>query len=144
MLHSKEKFDADQPAGFDGLFHWEYINMAFQDATGRPIQCMDIDAHVEIGGHHLFFETKREGVEVPWGQKKALRELWAKGYAMVIILWGKEDPIACEIWWPAGGEKEILKGRLTKERLFEICKRWAVWADKPENRCPFQYMDPAA
>ena len=78
MLHSEATFLSDPPTNFDGQFFWDWLNMVFQEATGRPIQFSDIDAHVEIGGNHLIFETKTEGVLVPGGQKQALLQLFAR------------------------------------------------------------------
>jgi|TARA_R100001530_G_scaffold4252_1_gene5839 hypothetical protein len=139
MLHSKDKFLEDEPAKFDGQFFWDYLNVGFQRGTGRNIRFMDIDAHVEIGGQHMVIETKREGVLIPKGQKKALLQLWAKGYHMVVFLWGKKDPIECEIHWPSGTKTKIYRGQLTKKKLVGICERWARWADK--NPAPFKYED---
>lgn len=136
-IRNRQSFDANPAARFDGEFNWDYLIPAFQGATGRKIEPMDIDAHVEIGGHHLVFETKGRGVDIKGGQRRALRQLWAKGYHMVILLWGKEDPLECEIWWPGGVETKIMKGQLSKEKLFNICHRWAVWANG--HPCPFQY-----
>ncbi len=136
-LRNKKKFLDDPPAGFDGVFEWDYLIPAFKKATGRNIKPMDIDAHVEIKGHHLIFETKAEGVPVPLPQLQAMRQLWAKGYHTVILLWGKDFPIECEIWWPGGREEKIRKYRLTRDSLLEVCERWARWAE--ERPCPFQY-----
>ena len=80
-------------------------------------------------------------VPVPHGQKQALLALWAKGYHMVIFLWGKDEPIKAEIYWPEGMHTKIWKGELTRQRLFEICENWARWADA--NPAPFQYREPA-
>jgi hypothetical protein len=52
---------------------------------------------------------------------------------------GKDDPIEAEIYFPSGLKKKYWRRHITKERLAEICERWARWADsKP---CPFQYVD---
>lgn len=140
-LHSEDKFRDDPPAGFDGQFHWDYLAEAFKRATGRPIQPMDIDAHVEIGGQHLVFETKREGVAVPNGQRRALLQLWAKGYHTIIFLWGKREPMKMEVYFPRG-DRAVIENGVTVHRVAEICERWARWANS--NPCPFQYADPKA
>ncbi len=137
QLNNEEKFLSDPPAEFDGIFRWDYLNSAFQEATGRNIQLMDIDAHVEIGGHHLMIETKDEGVPIKDGQRQALLQHWAKGYTMVIFLIGKVDPIECEIYYP-GGEKQHI-GTVTKKKLHDICKQWATWANDSRNSPPFFY-----
>lgn len=157
-LHSPDLFDEDKPAGFDGVFDWDYLCPAFFEATGRAIQPMDIDAHVEIGGHHLIFETKRDGVEVKPGQVKALLQLWAKGYHTVVFLWGKVDPMECQIFYPSGrrqrlggpaprnraelgapsGKREVYgPAKITREQLREFCFKWAKWAES--HKAPFQY-----
>ena len=139
MLHSEAKFKENAPAGFDGQFHWDYLIPALQEATGRKIQPMDIDANIEIGGHHLVFETKDDGVKVPRGQVRALLQLWAKGYHTVIFLWGKKEPLVAKIYW-AGGVKKGPMRNVTKQYLINVTYRWAIWANG--NPCPFQYVGP--
>lgn len=142
-IHSQQVFTQEAPAGFDGVFDWDYLIPAFQNATGRRIQPMDIDAHVEIGGHHLIIETKREGVPVPSGQRRALLAFWAKGFATVVFLWGKTEPMVAEVYYPSGRRKTIGSSAnlssLTKKELFDLCARWATWANDPKNKHPFQY-----
>jgi hypothetical protein len=143
-IHSRQVFDAEAPAGFDGVFEWDYLTPAFQRATGRRIQPMDIDAHVEIGGHHLVIETKREGVPIPEGQRNALLQLWAKGFATVVFLWGKTEPIHAEVYYPSGrrstiGEAKPARSEFTKKQIFDLCERWARWANNPKNKHPFQF-----
>jgi hypothetical protein len=103
---------------------------------------MDIDGHVEINGQHLIFETKDSGIAVPAGQRQALMQLWAKGYVTLVFLWGKTDPMKCEIFWPKGFKTTIGERKLTKEKLAEICESWARWAER--TPCPFRYSDPNA
>jgi hypothetical protein len=142
-IHSRQTFDEEAPAGFDGLFDWDYLIPAFQQATGRRIQPMDIDAHVEVGGHHLVIETKREGVDVPEGQRRALLALWAKGFATVVFLWGKSEPMVAEVYYPSGTRQTIGTkagpSPFTKKQIFDLCFRWAKWANDPKNRHPFQF-----
>lgn len=137
MLHSRDLFEKNPPAGFDGQFHWDYLIPPLQKATGRNIQPMDQDAGIEIGGHHLVFETKNVGVPVPRGQVRALLQLWAKGYHTIVFLWGKKEPHIAKIYY-AGGEKKGPMRNITKEYLVEVTYRWAVWANR--NPCPFQYV----
>jgi hypothetical protein len=139
-LTNEDRFHNGLPAHFDGLFDWDFLIPAFKEATGRNITPMDIDAHVEIGGNHLFFETKSGDTPVPPGQLQALHQLWAKGYVTVILLWGKNTGITnAEIWYP-NGRKRKYNGPLTKTWLFEQVKHWAEWADK--KYVPFQYKEP--
>jgi hypothetical protein len=135
MIRRPETFHADPPASFDGQFHWDYLIPAFKRATGRNIEPMDIDCHVEIGGNHLVIETKDLGVPVPAGQRDALLQLWAKGYHTVIFLWGKVDPLECEIYYPGGRKRDRLT--VTTDEMIALAERWARWADR--HRCPFQY-----
>ena len=107
---------------------------------------MDIDATVEINGHFLIFETKREGVALQSGQVRALLNLWSRGYVTLIFLWGKKSPAEAEIYYPSGRKafvkqniKEAKKesGLMTRTQLEEIVETWAKWANK--NPCPFAY-----
>ena len=60
MIRNRLLFDADPPAGFDGVFFWDFLKGAFD-------QCepMDLDAVVERRGHLLTFETKEPWTHVP-------------------------------------------------------------------------------
>lgn len=55
-------FDGFPPAGFDGIFDWDFLKPAF---GGTKIEPMDIDAFVERHGEILMFETKTLGKEIP-------------------------------------------------------------------------------
>ena len=68
MLTNPERFDEWRPAGFDGLFEWDFLRGAF----GPTIQPMDFDAVVERNRHLLVYETKDVGKDVPDGQRRAL------------------------------------------------------------------------
>jgi len=140
-LHSPKLFDEEIPAGFDGKFHWDYLIEPVQKATGRKITPMDIDCHIEIGGHFLMIETKRPGVPVPGGQRRALLQHWGKGTATIIFLWGKVDPHVAEVWYPSakryGEGGRVDKSDKTMSDLRLIVYKWAKWAN--ENPHPFQY-----
>ena len=129
-------FERNPPSGFDGLFDWDWLKEPVQQATGRRIEPMDIDAHIEIKGQHLVIETKDAGKAVPYGQRQALLSFWARGYTMVMFLIGKADPVEVEIYYPYGAKRHI-SGQMTKEQIIEEVRAWAKWADK--NPCPFQY-----
>jgi len=75
-LYSETNFNKDKPAGFDGIFSWDFLKPAFQ---GTKIEPMDLDAVVERNGHVLVFETKDSGKEIPYGQKITLKTLWFLG-----------------------------------------------------------------
>lgn len=148
-IRNQEIFDKEAPAGFDGVFDWDYLIPAVQKATGRRIEPMDIDCHIEVNGQHLIFETKRRNASIPNGQKKALLELWAKGDHTVIFMWGKSEPVRLEVFYPSGhriqhswndlitmdGEKHDSVGC---QFVSNIVYRWASWATK-KRRSSFQY-----
>ena len=134
-IRNFDRFKDEMPAGFDGVFHWDFLCDEFKKATGRRIEFMDIDAMVEIKGHHLVLETKGPGVPVPGGQRIALRALWAKGRSLILILQGRDYPITGEIWYPYGNQK--IMSEVTRDDLREICYSWAKWADG--NPAAFQY-----
>lgn len=135
-IRNKAKFDANPPAGFDGVFEWDYLIPAFQVATGRNIQPMDNDCDVEINGHHLMFETKEEKAPVQWGQLKCLHSHWERGHITIIILWGKREPLECWIWYPKGSEKEDYWAKtVTKKQLRNFCEQWASKAQEKPAHC---------
>lgn len=85
-LHTPQRFHEFPPAGFDGLFDWDFLMPAFAGSNARP---SDIDSMIERRGHLLFFETKKPGVIVPEGQKIALRSLWRLGRVSIMHIEGK-------------------------------------------------------
>jgi hypothetical protein len=148
-IRNQSAFDRNPAAGFDGLFDWDWMKAPLLEATGRPIEPMDIDAHVEVNGQHLVIETKEEGKAVPGGQRRALLSLWARVYHMVIFLVGKRCPVQAEIWYPRGSRRQIggwdllrvtpdTAAEMTKQDLIEEIRAWATWAEKRPN--PFQYQ----
>ena len=145
-IHSPDIFGDNAPAGFDGFFDWHWVSRAVKRATKRNITPMDIDAHIEVKGHFLIFETKRDGVSIPEGQQRALFNLWARGYTTLVFLWGKSLPIKAEIYYPSGRrqtvrqnlkEAQTKEGLMTQAELEEIVEGWAAWANK--NPCPYAY-----
>ena len=136
-------FFSNPPACFDGQFDWDWLIPAFQEATGRRIQPMDIDFHVEVGGHHLVFETKAVGTPIPGGQRRALLQLWAKGHHTVVFLHGKgRDWSRAEIYYPSGRRTffeadACVDEAFSTDKLRDLCFRWATWAEA--NPHPFQF-----
>lgn len=148
-IHSPSLFLDGEPAGFDGFFDWHWVSSAVQRATRRNITPMDIDASVEINGHFLIFETKREGVAMQKGQVQALLNLWSRGYVTLIFLWGKQSPAQAEIYYPSGRKQRVRQnlkeaktasGMMTRKELEKVVEQWALMADK--NPCPFAYNGP--
>jgi hypothetical protein len=92
-------FQRSPPAQFDGVFNWEAIHMREgENAFPRGIRPMDIDAAIEIDWHHILFETKDEGVEVPLSQMQSLLSLVASQRVTLICLWGKTTPTSWAVW----------------------------------------------
>lgn len=71
MIRHQAIFDRELPAGYDGVFMWDFLKGAF----GPTIEPMDIDAVVERHGRFLLFETKTPGVAVPHGQAITLERI---------------------------------------------------------------------
>jgi hypothetical protein len=76
MIYNQDKFDSAKPAGFDGIFVWDYLKKAFYPTKIQP---MDFDAVVERNGCFLVFETKTPGVEIPLGQRLTLEMFVRQG-----------------------------------------------------------------
>jgi hypothetical protein len=68
MIKFPTVFHRDLPAGFDGLFMWDFLDGVF----GPSIRPMDFDAVVERRGSFLIFETKAPGTMIPVGQRRTL------------------------------------------------------------------------
>jgi hypothetical protein len=80
-----ERFAQAKPAGFDGVWDWDFLRGAF----GPVIMPMDLDGMVERNGRFLVFETKAAGVDIPQGQRITLDALRATGVFTIFILYGK-------------------------------------------------------
>ena len=95
-IHSPRQFASRRPAGFDGIFDWDFLIGAF----GPSIEPMDFDAVVERYGHFLVFETKDQGVPVPEGQRICLRAFARRPKNTVVIVTGKTAATihGCEVW----------------------------------------------
>jgi hypothetical protein len=87
MIKSETAFNTSLPAGYDGLFDWDYLKPAFNPTKIEP---MDIDAMIERHGRFLVFETKEPGKEIPNGQKITLRALHKIGCFTIFFLLGKK------------------------------------------------------
>ena len=73
MIRNMAEFSRALPAGFDGVFHWDFLHGAF---GGNPkVKPMDFDAVVERHKRFLVFETKTPGAPVDDGQRKCLQRL---------------------------------------------------------------------
>lgn len=63
----------------------------FDRAFPRGISPTDVDAMVEVNDHFLFLEFKKQGVDVPNGQRYALRLLSTRERVTVVIAENAED-----------------------------------------------------
>ena len=105
-----DAFLASPPAGFDGVFDWEWM----EDLFDRGIKPMDIDCLVHVRprpdgkNRFLVLETKDLGKAVPGAQLEALNALHDIRPACftVMLLWTKARPIWGE-WWPQGSLKKL-------------------------------------
>jgi len=102
-IRDKKKFAETAPAGFDGIFDWDFLKPAWPKANMAP---MDIDGVIERRGKFLMFETKSPGVSIPRGQVITLEALVKTGYVTVFVLWGKtvEEIKNFDIWYLKDGQ----------------------------------------
>jgi len=125
-----DRFNRALPAGFDGLFDWDFLLPAFQ---GTRITPMDLDAVVERNGQFLVFETKENGAPIPVGQTITLERLVLKGIT-VIVLRGKTaaEINGFDVWKLRRGEvwKRHIPG--TADELVAKVREWFIWASSLE------------
>ena len=118
MIRNQRLFDAYPPAGFDGVFLWDFLRPAWE---GTRIQPMDIDAQVERHGAHLLFETKEPGVSVPEGQRIALQAFASRPRISVILCAKRPEQIDGFTVWARGRETVIGGDHST---LTAWCRLW--------------------
>lgn len=135
--HNKKEFDSALPAAFDGEFYWDWI----EDVMGTPkMKFSDIDASFERNDCHLMFETKKQGVEIPLGQRLRNESLirLGKGRITFVNLEGKkkEDVKGMEVW----NYNESVPGKIEKkhykcdaESVAASAADWYEWADSQEK-----------
>jgi hypothetical protein len=128
VIEYPEAFDRSLPAGFDGVFEWDFLRGCF----GPTIMPMDFDAVVERKGNFLVFETKDAGVPIKDGQRRTLTELIKRPHFTVIILRGKREA-------NIDGFTVWQKGRVSRhphadaDDLRAYCTAWFAWADQHER-----------
>jgi len=133
MIKYPRRFNQAQPANYDGLFDWDFLEPAF---AGTLIMPMDIDAVVERRGKVLIFETKDVGVDIPLGQKITLETLLriGRGSIYLMIIYGKTpNTIEGLDEWGCGykGGGIVYKGYQECDADF-VLKRvsaWFAWAN---------------
>jgi hypothetical protein len=125
MIRNEDYFNAMLPAGFDGVFDWDFIQW-----RGK-IKPMDIDAIVERKGHFIIFETKRlDNIEIPIGQKITLKTLHELKNFTIIILHGKSgDEISKIVAYPEGGKGMAIPFENAKQTIQELIDLWQAFAE---------------
>jgi len=79
------RFAEARPAGYDGLFDWDFLRGCFP----RGIMPMDFDGVVELGGQFLVFETKQPGKQPEEGQILCFKALLEISNFTIFMLYGK-------------------------------------------------------
>jgi hypothetical protein len=94
-IRNPEFFDHSLPAGFDGIFSWNFLMEHHCFGYGNKIEPMDIDAVVERNDRIIMFETKGSLVDgegnivpipIPTGQQLTLASFFKLGCVTQIIL----------------------------------------------------------
>ena len=123
------RFREARPAGFDGLFEWDFLKEAFVPTKIEP---MDFDAVIERRMHFLVFETKDEGVPIKEGQCITLENLVRTGFFTVIVLRGKtaETIDGWELWHWGRKSRRVIKTYFDGDShaLMLYVRRWFLWA----------------
>lgn len=126
MIQYPERFNQSMPAGYDGLFAWDFLKPAF---AGTKIEPMDIDGIVERHGHFLLFETKSPDKEIPKGQRITLTRLidLGRGKIHLIVVYGKTDIeiSAMEEWYYSRGRCRI-KAKMACDAAY-VLQRVTAW-----------------
>lgn len=124
MIRNQRLFEECPPAGFDGVFLWDFLKPAW---AGTKIDPMDIDAHVERYGAHLLFETKEPGCCVPEGQRIALKALANRDRITVVHCAKRAEQIDGFTVW-ARGRETPMPGDCRS--LIAWCRMWLEEQDE--------------
>lgn len=130
------------------LWDWSFLDDCF-GTTG--IRVSDVDGYaspyddrveqkhgrVHRYGHWIIFETKGDGVAIPWGQSRDHRDLVRVGFT-VVYLWGRpNDPTAMQVWYEGKHHPESLIRPATLADIHDLVCRWFRFANThvaPVNR----------
>ena len=117
MIRSIAVFQRDLPAGYDGLFMWDFLKGAF----GPTIMPMDFDAVVERRGSLLVFETKAPGTVIPAGQRGTL-EATLRDARWTAVLCAKrpEDIQHWDVWTRKARTRHVGGA----DALYTWCQAW--------------------
>ncbi len=129
-IKNDKKFGEAAPAGFDGIFDWDFLLPAF---AGTKIEPMDIDAIVERHGRILIFETKTPGFTIPLGQEITLKTLLrlGKGCIHLMVLYGKTkgEIVKMEEWCYAKGQIKTKETDCDADHVLQRVTAWFNWAN---------------
>jgi len=136
MIKNEEYFNASKPAGFDGVFNWDFITFR------GNIKPMDIDAIVERRGHFLVFETKRlDNTEIPRGQKITLSRLHDSMKVTIIVLHGKcENDITKIYAYPEKGKGMRIDFKDGKQSVQMLVDAWQAYANGEINDLHSEFL----
>jgi hypothetical protein len=125
-----EAFSRHLPAGFDGVFDWDWCLPCLKSRSGDGKGPMDFDAVIERNGQFLVFETKDPGKEIPEGQERTLRAAHALGQFTIMFIFGKDAPQFGQIWWAKSKRVDEFEGL---DGAKALVLQWWKWAD---SICP--------
>lgn len=118
------RFWQARPAGFDGVFEWDFLKGCFP----RGIMPMDFDAVVEINGQFLVFETKAPSRTVDTGQRLTFQALLKIPNFTVFMLYGKTVPTITRLIVCRGDDRKNIYPA-TEAIVREEAKRWVQYAE---------------
>lgn len=130
-INNEERFFEALPAGFDGIFDWDFLKGAF----GNVIMPMDLDGVVERYGNILIFETKAPGVEIKRGQVITLEAFLnlRPGAVTVFIVYGKtqNNISSMEIW---RSKSKLPIDPANAQTVFNEASKWYQNAERNPKR----------
>lgn len=130
MIKYPKTFEGAKPAGFDGLFDWDFLELVFE---GTKIMPMDIDAVVERKGKLLIFETKSEFKDIPYGQIITFERLLTigNGDIHVMIIYGKtaDSIVGMDEWYYKSKIIKVGIARCDSHHVIERVMAWFKWAN---------------
>lgn len=130
MIKYPDAFAAATPAGFDGVFDWDFLKPAFEPTEIMP---MDIDGIVERRGKFLLFETKAPGKAIPQGQRITLKALIMLGQGKIhlMVLYGKTsgEIVGMEEWYYQNGNVAITECDCDSAYVLQRARNWFQYAN---------------
>jgi len=137
VLYPK-RFQQAAPAGFDGVFDWDFLEGCFPRATIMP---MDFDCVVEINGNFLVFETKADGKAVPRGQILTFISLLQLPQFCLFLINGKtpESITKLSSYWC---DRRKIISPANADIVREKAKRWAKYAEQNPQGRQFEILFP--